>query len=190
MRQHNSHTTTRHLLPAQHPTPIHPTLPSVIHVLPQVITPLLKVLHSLHQLGIVHRDIKPENIFFQADGTLRLGDFGLAINASKERPVSRVGTLEYMAPEVTTEAAQASTTPYCSTASCPQPVLCKIRFDTKETTGVKANYCDCQLMARPFTVLANRTHALNLVSITCSRHFCRMCLRWLSSVTWCLDRSK
>jgi serine/threonine protein kinase len=129
VRQHNSHTTTRHLLRAQHLTPIHPTLPSVFHVLPQVITPLLKVLHSLHQLGIVHRDIKPENIFFQADGTLRLGDFGLAINASKERPVSRVGTLEYMAPEVTTEAAQASTTPYCSTASCPQPVLCKIRFD-------------------------------------------------------------
>jgi len=64
-----------------------------------VVAPLLKVLHSLHQLGIIHRDIKPENIFFEADGTLRLGDFGLAINATKERPISRVGTLDYMAPE-------------------------------------------------------------------------------------------
>lgn len=66
----------------------------------QVVAPLLRVLHSLHQLGIIHRDIKPENIFFQNDGTLRLGDFGLAINATKERPISRVGTLDYMAPEV------------------------------------------------------------------------------------------
>lgn len=67
-----------------------------------MVTPLLKVLHSLHQLGIVHRDIKPENIFFESDGTLRLGDFGLAINTARERPISRVGTLDYMAPEVNT----------------------------------------------------------------------------------------
>lgn len=66
----------------------------------QVVTPLLKVLHSLHQVGIIHRDIKPENIFFETDGTLRLGDFGLAINATRERPISKVGTLDYMAPEV------------------------------------------------------------------------------------------
>jgi serine/threonine protein kinase len=64
------------------------------------VTPLLKVLHSLHQLGIIHRDIKPENIFFESDGTLRLGDFGLAISSATERPISRVGTPDYMAPEV------------------------------------------------------------------------------------------
>ena len=65
-----------------------------------MITPLLKVLQTLHHMGIIHRDIKPENILFEADGSLRLGDFGLAINASRERPISRVGTLDYMAPEV------------------------------------------------------------------------------------------
>jgi serine/threonine protein kinase len=58
------------------------------------------VLDSLHSRGIIHRDIKPENIFFEEDGKLVLGDFGLAIDCSKDRPCSRVGTQDYMAPEV------------------------------------------------------------------------------------------
>jgi serine/threonine protein kinase len=33
-------------------------------------------------------------------GQVLIGDFGLAINVVKERPVSRVGTLDYMPPEV------------------------------------------------------------------------------------------
>jgi serine/threonine protein kinase len=48
----------------------------------------------------VPRDIKPENIFFGQAGDMKLGDFGLAIDAKAERPKSRVGTLDYMAPEV------------------------------------------------------------------------------------------
>ncbi len=66
----------------------------------QVVAPLLRILVSLHALGIIHRDIKPENIFIDSGGSLVLGDFGLAINATSERPISRVGTLDYMAPEV------------------------------------------------------------------------------------------
>uniref|UniRef100_A0A383VFT4 Protein kinase domain-containing protein n=1 Tax=Tetradesmus obliquus TaxID=3088 RepID=A0A383VFT4_TETOB len=65
----------------------------------EVIIPLLKVLWRLHGLGIIHRDVKPENIFFDSRGSLVLGDFGLAIRAP-ERATSRVGTLDYMAPEV------------------------------------------------------------------------------------------
>ena len=45
------------------------------------------------------RDIKPENIFFDDKNNLRLGDFGLAINETCERPTARVGTLDYMSPE-------------------------------------------------------------------------------------------
>ncbi|KAL4447603.1 hypothetical protein ABPG75_004822 [Micractinium tetrahymenae] len=65
-----------------------------------VVVPLLLTLTFLHANHIVHRDIKPENIMFAADGALRLGDFGLSIDARLERPTSRVGTLDYMAPEV------------------------------------------------------------------------------------------
>ncbi len=33
-------------------------------------------------------------------GPIMLADFGLAINMDNERPVTRAGTLDYMAPEV------------------------------------------------------------------------------------------
>ncbi|PNW70838.1 hypothetical protein CHLRE_17g735550v5 [Chlamydomonas reinhardtii] len=69
-------------------------------VVKTVLRPLLEALLYLHRWGIVHRDVKPENVLFAADGTVKLADFGLAINMVEERPVSRVGTLDYMAPEV------------------------------------------------------------------------------------------
>ena len=50
--------------------------------------------------GIIHRDIKPENILLTMNGKVKFADFGLSINARAERPVTRAGTLDYMAPEV------------------------------------------------------------------------------------------
>jgi serine/threonine protein kinase len=62
--------------------------------------PLLAIISSLHSLGIVHRDIKPENIFINTGGQIQLGDFGLAACKHYDRMTERVGTLDYMAPEV------------------------------------------------------------------------------------------
>eukprot|EP00873_Tetraselmis_striata_P004935 jgi/Tetstr1/425199/TSEL_015660.t1 len=69
-------------------------------VITDIILPMLVTLDHLHKRSIIHRDIKPENIFFTGSGALKLGDFGLSINMIRERPKSRVGTLDYMAPEV------------------------------------------------------------------------------------------
>eukprot|EP00951_Prasinocladus_malaysianus_P024961 scaffold217254_cov48-Prasinocladus_malaysianus.AAC.1 len=66
----------------------------------KIVTPLLEVLARLHKCNILHRDIKPENIFLTSDWHLRLGDLGLALDANKELPFTRSGTLDYMAPEV------------------------------------------------------------------------------------------
>lgn len=51
-------------------------------------------------LGCVHCAHQLENIFLTRGGELRLGDFGLALDASQELPFSLVGTTYYMAPEV------------------------------------------------------------------------------------------
>jgi serine/threonine protein kinase len=59
----------------------------------EIIVPLLRVLESLNTLNLIHRDIKPENIFLMADGTMKLGDFGLAIDAAVEIPFCRSGAI-------------------------------------------------------------------------------------------------
>lgn len=65
-----------------------------------VLHPFLLSLHYLHTRGIMHRDIKPENVLFTEHRVLKLADFGLAIDLTEERAVTRAGTLDYMAPEV------------------------------------------------------------------------------------------
>ncbi|PNH12415.1 Serine/threonine-protein kinase ark1 [Tetrabaena socialis] len=69
-------------------------------VVTKVVYPLLCVLQQLHTLHVVHRDIKPENIFITEEGDIALGDFGLAGHKFQDRMSERVGTLDYMAPEV------------------------------------------------------------------------------------------
>ena len=41
---------------------------------------ILAGLSYVHNKGIIHRDLKPQNIFIAPDGSLKLGDFGLATN--------------------------------------------------------------------------------------------------------------
>lgn len=52
----------------------------------------------LHSKGIYHRDIKPENIFLARNGSMKLGDFGLATTEVWSNE-SGVGSDRYMAPE-------------------------------------------------------------------------------------------
>jgi serine/threonine protein kinase len=55
----------------------------------------------LHSLGILYRDLKPENILLDAEGHIKLTDFGLSKTVPNSELTSTFcGTTEYMAPEI------------------------------------------------------------------------------------------
>jgi serine/threonine-protein kinase len=63
---------------------------------------LLHALEVIHAQGIVHRDLKPANVLLGRDGSVKLADFGIALegtSSSLTQPGMLVGSPPYMPPE-------------------------------------------------------------------------------------------
>ncbi|HUY39630.1 MAG TPA: serine/threonine-protein kinase [Candidatus Binataceae bacterium] len=65
---------------------------------------ICEALVYMHGEKVVHRDLKPENILVTGDDTLKIMDFGIALDESARRLTwsglsSTIGTPDYMAPE-------------------------------------------------------------------------------------------
>jgi serine/threonine-protein kinase len=62
---------------------------------------MAKALSHAHERGIIHRDIKPQNIMLLKDGTIKIGDFGIAAleNELHEENGQAIGSIHYIAPE-------------------------------------------------------------------------------------------
>jgi WD40 repeat protein len=58
-------------------------------------------LHHAHTRGVLHRDVKADNILFAADGTPKVGDFGISklFEGATATASRQAGTPQYMAPE-------------------------------------------------------------------------------------------
>ena len=64
---------------------------------------VLEGLHHAHGSGVIHRDIKPQNLLLDADGRLKVSDFGIALSRDDGSDLTAtgvlLGTLAFMAPE-------------------------------------------------------------------------------------------
>ncbi|CAG9835316.1 unnamed protein product [Diabrotica balteata] len=67
------------------------------------IVEMVLAIDSIHNLKYVHRDIKPDNVLLDANGHIRLADFGSCLRLNEDGTVQSnvaVGTPDYISPEI------------------------------------------------------------------------------------------
>jgi hypothetical protein len=114
--------------------------------LPQAVSQILDVIDGLkeaHRLGVIHRDVKPGNCFVEADGRVKIGDFGLAKSLADESHLTKVGsflgTVLFASPEqIRKEPLDARADVYSVAATLYYLLTGEAPFQTGDTTATLA----------------------------------------------------
>jgi eukaryotic-like serine/threonine-protein kinase len=75
--------------------------PAPVNVAIEYTRQILEALRFAHRNGIVHRDIKPHNVIVDAEGRVKVTDFGIARAGTTQMTEvgSIIGTAQYLSPE-------------------------------------------------------------------------------------------
>lgn len=68
-----------------------------------IIYQLSDALSHAHEHGVIHRDVKPQNVMIKKDGSIKLGDFGIALVNDAPHLTQKdiiLGSVHYMSPEI------------------------------------------------------------------------------------------
>ncbi len=110
------------------------------------VTRILDVVEGLreaHRLGLIHRDVKPSNCFLDADGRVKVGDFGLSKSRDDSARLTRtgsfLGTPLYASPEqIKVEPLDARTDVYSAAATLFFLLTGRAPFDRGDAAATMA----------------------------------------------------
>lgn len=100
---------------------------------------LTAALQYANDHGIVHRDVKPQNMFLMTDGTIKLGDFGIAeadgVDPIKSKEI--IGSVHYLAPEISKGgAASVQSDIYSAGITFFEIITGRVPFDSNDAVNI------------------------------------------------------